>query len=544
MAAIETDVLVAGGGPVGLVLAIDLAWRGVDVTLVEKNPAPTGHPKMERCNARTMEIFRRLGIAEEVRAAGYPADASMDVFLVTRLTEPPVLHLPYPTVAESRARIARCRDGSMPLEPYQVTSQYALEPLLREIAEGLDNADIRFGTELLAFSEETDGVTAVCRATDEDGGEDLTIRCRYLAGCDGGGSTVRRQLGIGLIGEGGLTLRQAMFRCDDLYGRIGTGKGRHYHVIDGRQGFVIVQGDLRHFTLHAQAERDEDMAAAFEEIAGMPMDCEMVHVNEWTQRLLVAESYGAGRVFLAGDACHLMIPTGGLGMNTGVGDAADLGWKLAACVHGWGGPGLLRSYDEERRPVGEKNVGVSRRASEGRQRWRSFHDPAAFTHTPEGAAARERIARVADEEQRKTNEILGAELGYIYSGSGIIPDPGAPLPDSPIGKYAPSAFPGARLPNTWLEEGPPGGGVAVQDCCGPWFTILRVGGDPPDGEPLARALQRRGAPVTILDQPDGQAAAVYGAGLLVLRPDLHVAWRGDAQPGDPERIAAIVTGHG
>ncbi len=543
MAAIETDVLVAGGGPVGLVLAIDLARRGVDVTLVEKNPAPTGHPKMERCNARTMEIFRRLGIADSVRAAGYPADASMDVFLVTRLTEPPVLHLEYPTVAESRARIARCRDGSLPLEPYQVTSQYALEPLLREIAEGLGNAHIRFGTELLAFAEGADGVTATCRATDKDGGEELTIDCKYLAGCDGGGSTVRRQLEIGLMGEGGLTLRQAMFRCDDLYGRIRTGKGRHYHVIDGRQGFVIVQGDLRHFTLHAQAGRDEDMAAAFEEIVGMPVDYEMVHVNEWTQRLLVAESYGTGRVFLAGDACHLMIPTGGLGMNTGVGDAADLGWKLAASVHGWGGPKLLQSYDEERRPVGERNVGVSRRASEGRQRWRSFHDPAAFTDTPEGRAARDRIARVADEEQRKTNEIPGAELGYIYSGSGIIPDPGAPAPDSPIDKYAPSAFPGARLPNTWLKEGP-GGGVAVQDRCGPWFTLLRAGANPPDAAPLARALERRGAPAAILDQPDGRAAEVYGAGLLVLRPDLHVAWRGNAAPEDPERIAAIVTGHG
>ena len=535
MTAIETDVLVAGGGPVGLVLAIDLARRGVDVTLVEKNPAPTGHPKMERCNARTMEIFRRLGVAERVRAAGYPPDASMDVFLVTRLSEPPVLHLPYPTVAESRARIARCRDGSMPLEPYQVTSQYALEPLLKGIAEGLENAHIRFGTELLTFSETADGVTAICQS----GGEDLTIACKYLAGCDGGGSTVRRQLEIGLTGEGGLTLRQAMFRCDDLYGRIRTGKGRHYHVIDGRQGFVIVQGDLRHFTLHAQAAQDEDMAAAFEEIVGMPVDYEMVHVNQWTQRLLVAESYGTGRVLLAGDACHLMIPTGGLGMNTGVGDAVDLGWKLAASVHGWGGPGLLGSYDEERRPVGEKNVGVSRRASEGRQRWRSFHDPAAFTHTPEGAAARERVARVADEEQRKTNEIPGTELGYIYSGSGIIPDPGAPPPDSPIDRYVPSAFPGARLPNTWLSDD-----IAVQDCCGPWFTILRAGGDPPDGGPLAAALQRRGAPAAILDQPDGRAAAVYGAGLLVLRPDLHVAWRGDAQPDDPERIAAIVTGHG
>ena len=543
MAAIETDVLVAGGGPVGLVLAIDLARRGVDVTLVERNPAPTGHPKMERCNARTMEIFRRLGIAESVRAAGYPADASMDVFLVTRLTEPPVLHLEYPTVAESRARIARCRDGSLPLEPYQVTSQYALEPLLREIAEGLGNAHIRFGAELLAFAEEADGVTATCRATDKDSDGELTIKCKYLAGCDGGGSTVRRRLGIGLVGEGGLTLRQAMFRCDDLYGRIGTGKGRHYHVIDGRQGFVIVQGDLRHFTLHAQAGRDEDMAAAFEEIVGMPIDYEMVHVNEWTQRLLVAESYGTGRVFLAGDACHLMIPTGGLGMNTGVGDAVDLGWKLAASVLGWGGPKLLRSYDEERRPVGERNVGVSRRASEGRQRWRSFHDPAAFTDTPEGRAARERIARVADEEQRKTNEIPGAELGYIYSGSGIIPDPGAPAPVSAIGKYAPSAFPGARLPSTWLKEGP-GGGIAVQDRCGPWFTVLRVGDSPPDAGPLARALERRGAPAAILDQPDGRAAEVYGASLLVLRPDLHVAWRGDAAPDDPEGIAAVVTGHG
>src|SRR6204780_4933538 len=194
-----TQVLIVGAGPVGLTLAVDLGMRGVRCTLVEQKAAPQFLPKMERCNARSMEIFRRMRLADRIRAAGLPAHCPMDVFIVTSIVEPPLLHLPYPSVAEARKEIAAAADASMPLEPYQLISQYTLEPLLKSVAEALPSVTVRYGTEFLDFTEHAGSVTA--RLRDEDGGV-AEIEALYLAGCDGGGSTVRRQLGIGLAGEG------------------------------------------------------------------------------------------------------------------------------------------------------------------------------------------------------------------------------------------------------------------------------------------------------------------------------------------------------
>src|SRR5580704_10210481 len=366
--AMDTQVLVVGAGPVGLTLAVELGRRGVRCTIVEQKPAPAKLPKMERCNARTMEIYRRMGIVEKVRAAGLPAHCPMDVFIVTSLIEPPLLHLPYPSVAEARAQIAAKNDGTLPLEPYQLISQYTLEPLLKAIAETLPAVTVRYGCAFEAFVEGSDAVTADVTNAD---GRAARIEARYLVGCDGGASAVRRQLGIKLAGDASLMqFRQALFRCDDLYERIPIGKGRHYHVADGRATFLIVQDDTRHFTLHATVENDADMAAMFEKTVAMPVDYEMLYVGQWKQNLLLADSYGAGRVFLAGDAVHLVIPTGGLGMNSGVGDAIDLAWKLAGTLAGWGGPHLLRSYEMERRQIGERNIGASRYAALGYRQWR------------------------------------------------------------------------------------------------------------------------------------------------------------------------------
>lgn len=530
----DTQVLIAGAGPVGLTLAIDLAQRGVRCMLVERNPAPSGLPKMERCNARTMEIYRQLGLSERIRDAGYPADAAMDVFIVTTVVDEPILRHPYPSVNEARARIAATTDGSQPLEPYQLISQYTLEPLLKSAAEDLETADIRFGCELTEFTQSPDGVTAQIKtATGEQ-----EINADYLVGCDGGSSTVRKALGIELQGDGNLlNLRQALFRCDDLYERIPIGKGRHYHVADDKQGFLITQDDTRHFTLHSVVGKDEDMATEFERIVAMPVEYEMLYVGEWTQHLLLAEHYRQDRVFIAGDACHLVPPTGGLGMNTGVGDAINLGWKLAARLQGFGGETLLDSYEIERRAVGEINVGVARRASEGRQRWRGTYAPEMADKTPEGDAARNHLAEVADEEQRKTNQILGAELGYIYRDSPVVCPETGEQPVSPPERYVPTAYPGARLPNTWLPDGSP-----VQDHAGEWFTLLRIGGDAPEGQSLIEEFEAAGMPITLALQPDPAARDVYGASLLLLRPDLHVAWRGNAAPSDPAAVISLVTG--
>ncbi|HTM24397.1 MAG TPA: FAD-dependent monooxygenase [Vicinamibacterales bacterium] len=534
-----TDVLIVGAGPVGLTLAVDLGRRGVRCALVEQKAAPEFLPKMERCNARTMEIFRRMGVADRIRAAGLRADVAMDVFIVLAMNEPPLLRLPYPSVDEARAQIAACNDGTLPREPYQLISQYTLEPLLKSEAEKQPSVSVRYGCAFESLAQQPDGVRVTLR---KDSGDAAEIHARYVVGCDGGSSAVRRRLGIKLRGEGDLMrLYQALLVCPDLFDRIpigpGPGHGRHYHVADAQATFLIMQDSTRHWTLHAVVDRPEDMAAQFERTIGVPIRYDMLYVGEWKQNLLLADRYRCGRVFLAGDSAHLVIPTGGLGMNTGVGDAIDLSWKLAATLQGWGGPGLLDSYEIERRQIGDRNVGASRYASIGRRRWRAQYRPNIRDASPEGQSTRDNLARVANVEQRKTNEMIGAELGYRYVGSPIIVDePGGP--EHLFREYAPTTWPGARLPHVWLERD-----VSVHDRIGDGYTMLDLGGSRADLSGLARAMTAIGAPFDTLRIEAPAAREIYGYDLILLRPDLHVAWRGNRPPEDPADLAALVTGH-
>ena len=543
----DTQVIIVGAGPVGLTLAIDLGRRGARCILLERKEAPQFLPKMERCNARTMEIYRRMGLVDKIRAAGFPRETPMDVFIVTSLVEPALLHLPYPSVAQAEAKIAACNDGTMPREPYQLISQYTLEPLLKSVADSMSNVDVRYDCEFLACEQDAGSVRARVKTSD---GATAQLTAEYLVGCDGGSSAVRRQLGIKLQGDANLMqFRQALFRCDDLFDRIPIGKGRHYHVADAHNSFLIVQDSTRHFTLHAVVDSDAEMAAMFERVVAMPVQYEMLSVGQWRQNLLLADSYGEGRIFLAGDAVHLVIPTGGLGMNSGVGDAVDLSWKLAATLAGWGGPKLLASYEIERRQIGARNVEASRHASRGRRAWRAAYRANIREQTPAGAEARANLTRIADVEQRKSNEMIGAELGYRYANSPIVwPEAGeAPEPD--FMNYLPTTWPGARLPHVWLADG-----SALHDSIGEGYTLLRLGRMPADGTTLQQAFASCGAPFTILDIEEERPREIYGYDLLLLRPDLHVVWRGNREAGlddvDAHRvqhrrdIELLLEGHG
>jgi 2-polyprenyl-6-methoxyphenol hydroxylase-like FAD-dependent oxidoreductase len=536
---LETQVIIVGAGPVGLTLAIDLGRRGIECVLVEQKAEPQFLPKMERCNARTMEIFRRLGLADRIRAAGMPEDVPMDIQIIRSMSEAPILRLPYPSVAEARALTRESHDGSLPLEPYQLISQYTLEPLLLELAEQSPAVAVMRSTTFLEFTKQDDGVRVTVNGAD---GLRRTLKAAYLVGCDGGASRVRKQLGIRLEGEGDIArLRQGLFYCEQLYERLpignGPSRGRHYLVAGGPPTFMIMQDSTRHWTVHSAVESDDEMRRMFERIVGVELPYEMLYCGEWRQNLLLAERYGEGRVFLAGDAAHLVIPTGGLGMNTGVGDAVDLAWKLAAALQGWGGPRLLASYEAERRQIGERVVGASRYASLGYRAWLAEVRPEIGDDTPAGSTARAHLAEVANVEQRKSNEMIGAELGYRYVDSPIIDNvPGGPQHD--LRAYLPTTWPGARLPHMWLSDG-----CAIQDRLrSERYTLIDVAGRHNAG-PLLAAFEALGAPLDVLVVADSGLRAVYERDLVLVRPDMHVAWRGDRLPPAVDDLAAKVTGH-
>ena len=536
----DASVIVVGAGPVGLALAINLGRAGIKTILLERNPEPQFLPKMERCNARSMEMFRRIGLSKKIRDAGLRADCPMDVFIVEDLTKPALLEEKHPSIQTFHEKIRECRDLSMPLEPYQLISQYTLEPLLKAEAESLQSVEVLFGHELIEFSQSDDGVSV--RFEDSDG-QSKTLMAAYLVGCDGGSSPIRKQLGIKLRGEGGiLELQQALFYCEELFERLphgnGPGQGRHYHRADAEHTFLIMQDSTKHWSLHATVPDAEAMKSKFEEIVGFPVDYELLSCAPWRQNLLLADRYREGRVFLAGDSVHLVIPTGGLGMNTGVGDSFDLAWKLIGTLKGWGGPELLDSYEIERRQIGDRNVGASRYANVGRQKWRSIATDEIFDGTDAGELIKRHLIQVADSEQRKGNRMIGAELGYRYVDSPCIDNiPGGP--EHRVGKYNPNVWPGSRLPHCWLDDG-----SALQDQLPETYILLSLGKKSLDTSKLRQSYEKIGAPVTEVRIESNRLRDLYGFDFLILRPDMHVVWRGNDAPQNPQEIASISTGHG
>jgi 2-polyprenyl-6-methoxyphenol hydroxylase-like FAD-dependent oxidoreductase len=532
----EYDVIVVSAGPVGLTLAIDLGRRVIRCLLLERRATTAPWPKMDRSNARTMELYRRIGIADRVRALGYPPDIPMDVFIVTRLCDPPLAILPYPSVAEARAQIGACRDGSLPLEPYQLVSQNDLEPLLKEIAEATPNVTVRYGHEVVGFVRGETDVVATARVLD---GSQEQVRGKYLVGCDGGASMVRKKLGIKLEGRGRIRAAcQVIFKSKDLFGKIPIGKGRHYNFAHPLVETLVVQGSRTEFTLHTELPPDTDFESVIRDVVGFSCEIDIRYVVPWHHNLLVAERYRDRRVFLAGDAVHLVIPAGGLGMNTGVGDAFDLAWKMAATIKGWGEPGLLDAYEQERRPIGLRNRDASGWASESVPIWRRLITPNIRGNTFEGAALRATIAASASVNHRRMHDMRGVELGYSYAGSPILSEEAGNTAEWDTCVYTPHTRPGVRLPHMWLHDG-----RALQDLLDDWYTLLDLSGRC-DTESLEAAFGKLGVPLSVIRLDEPHIRKVYNCTALLLRPDSHIAWRGDNAPYDSEALAARTSGWG
>ncbi|WNZ07741.1 FAD-dependent monooxygenase [Streptomyces sp. 11x1] len=515
----STPVLIVGAGPVGATLALELAHHGVRSTVVERSTTVSAHPKMDFINGRSMELLRRLGVTDEIRRRGVAADEPFDFLWITDPGQSPVSVWTYPSVAGLRERFAEVTDGSAPLEPYQRLQGSLLEDVLRRQVREHPLIDLCEGWALLDLADDGDGVSA--RLSDEVRGTERTVRADYLVGCDGGGSTVRRRAGIATQQNGPSTRHcdvyfrsedPALFRHGPSFLTITAGGA----TLVNRDGGRTWTGT---FVLPEDTPEPEEPLAVVKERLGFDFAVdEVLNVAHWYGRLAVADSYRSGRVFLAGDSAHQFYPTGGHGANTGLGDACDLGWKLAATLSGWAGPGLLDSYEAERRPVALFNREMCANLLAV---WMRFPQLAA------AGAARPQLAAYLDKESFQIDN-MGIHFGYRYTGSPVVRHEDAPEPDWQWQAIVPSTWPGGRAPNVRLTDGTP-----LFDRLSSGFTLVDLSGEN-RGKDLVEQARRGGFPVDLLTVDSAAVRAVWERDLVLVRPDHHVAWRGDEAPASRE----------
>lgn len=546
---LQTPVLIAGAGPVGLVVALELGLRGVGCMVLNDRPDTARHPKANAIGARSMEHFRRLGLTQRLRGDGLDDDHPTDVAYFTSLTGIELGRLHMPSRADA-LRQASAGDGAWAgPEPPHRCSQIFLERRLKQRAEEMPSIDLRFGWRLDTYRDEGDRVIA--EAEEVATGRRVTIAADYLVGCDGGGSAVRKQAGIELEGETGVvrpfmggSMFAAYFRARPDPAWLRVGRSWQYWVFHPEFRALLIHVDSTdHFLIHTilpeGATADSiDARALAHKAANAEFPLEVISTVPWVAGYsLVAQRYGAGRVMLAGDSAHLFTPTGGLGMNTGIDDAVNLGWKLAAQCQGWAGPGLPPSYEAERRPIGIRNVDFARGFA-------SSVGTAPVTgeierDTPEGREERATLGKRLSDHAFNEFIIPGIQFGLRYDSSPVVAHDGTVgPPDEPNG-YTPSASPGFRAPHAWLADG-----EALYDRLGPGFTLLRLGGSNADVAALEQAAADRGVPLQTVDVPGDEIRDLYERDLVLVRPDQHVAWRGDSAPADCLALIDLVRGAG
>ncbi|WP_116110382.1 FAD-dependent monooxygenase [Amycolatopsis ruanii] len=508
-------VLIAGGGPSGLAVAIELGRADIPCLLVEPRATVTGdRPRAKTTSARTMELLRRWGLADRVRAAApLPVSHAQDVVFCTSLTGHEITRFPHAFAMHAERRDEFAEGG-------QQIPQPIVEEVLREAVAELPSVRTLFGWRMVSAEDGAAGVRATIAGPD---GAVREVTAEYLIGCDGAGGITRDVIGARYSGGSGeLPNLNITFRAPALTDETVCARAVHYWVlgaefarIAGRMDtegtwWAIAQGvDVR--------DGDVDPAALVRRLIGADVDVEVQATDPWVARMLLVDRYRGERTFLVGDAAHLNPPWGGHGYNTCVGDAVNLAWKLVAVLRGWAGPALLDSYEPERRPVARQTIADA--AAQENHLARAFAHPDIDAATPAGVARRAVVAEALSAKRGEFHS-LGLVLGYHYAGSPIVVDDGSPVPPHEPLTYHGSARPGTRLPHRWLPDG-----SSLFDHLGPGFTLLRLETVPM--ESFVEAARARGVPLTVLDLPGLPGKDSYGAPLLLIRPDQHIAWRGD-----------------